>query len=360
SAYSFSDIFDNENIPNIVENKIIFIGSTAPDLHDFRITPVTESMPGVELHANAVQTILTGAFLERQSREYVIAVIFILSLIVALALYFFRALFATIITAVAGAGYLFFSFNAFYSGTVMNIFYPLLSLAATYVFGTASLYVFESRQRKLVTGIFGKYVSKGVAEHILKSGDVSLKGEKRTITTLFADIRGFTSLSEKLQPEEVVAMLNHYFDAMTKIIFKHGGTLDKFIGDCIMAEWNVPLEQENHPLLALKAAIEMQGAVKKLAKEGKYPAVKYGIGINTGPAIIGNMGSVERVDYTAIGDSVNLASRLCGAAEGGQIIISEAAYEKVKDKIKARRLKPIKVKGKEKAVTVYEVLGAKN
>ncbi|MBI2583838.1 MAG: CHASE2 domain-containing protein, partial [Candidatus Aenigmarchaeota archaeon] len=127
SAYSFSDIFDNENIPNIVENKIIFIGATAPDLHDFRITPVTESMPGVELHANAVQTLLTGAFLERQSAESVIAAIFILSLLVALSLYLFRALFATIITAVAGAGYLFFSFNAFYSGTVMNIFYPLLS-----------------------------------------------------------------------------------------------------------------------------------------------------------------------------------------------------------------------------------------
>jgi adenylate cyclase len=244
-------------------------------------------------------------------------------------------------------------------GLVMNILYPAVSVAFVYVLMVVLYYGIEKKSKQWVTSIFGKYVSPAVVDEILETttkDEVRLGGTKKTITALFADIRGFTALSEKMKPEEVIDMLNHYFGDMTDKVFRHGGTLDKYMGDCLMAFFNAPLEQKDHTIEALRAALEMQASAKELAKKEGMPAVKYGIGVNTGPAVVGNMGSEKRLDYTIIGDAVNLASRLCSKADGDKVLIAEGTYMLVKDRIRAKKLRKMEFKGKAKPIMVYEVL----
>ena len=344
--------------------KIVLIGATAPDLHDEQAVPISKAraMPGIEIHANIIQTVLGNAFLAYQDSASTIAAIFLLCIIAGLSVWRLKIYFAAIAVAIIAVGYVALSVFVFDKGIILNFVHPLLAMIITYVALVVAHYLLEERQRKWVTEIFGKYVSDSVAKEILAKTTreaIHLKGNRREITTLFADIRGFTSISEKLKPEEVVAMLNHYLSGMTDVVFANGGTVDKYIGDAIMAVWNAPLEQTGHALFAVKAALAMQSAAAELAKKANIPAVKYGIGINTGPAIVGSIGSEKRLDYTVIGDSVNLASRLCGQAGPGQVLIGEATYVLVKDAVRAKRLAKIKVKGKEKAIVVYEVVGLK-
>jgi adenylate cyclase len=220
------------------------------------------------------------------------------------------------------------------------------------------------REKEVIKGAFSKYVTKNVMNRILEHPDgLKLGGEKRVITVFFSDIRGFTPMSEVLSAEEVVHLLNEYFTAMTTIIFKYEGTIDKFMGDAIMAVYGAPIEMSDHAERAVFAAIEMSAKMKELqAKwraEGKRE-VNIGIGINTGEVVVGNIGSNERMEYTSIGDNVNLTQRLESVAEKGQILISAATYERVKHKINATMLDPIKVKGKVDKVQAYSVEGLKD
>lgn len=252
----------------------------------------------------------------------------------------------------------------FNKGIIANLFYPPLSIIITYVSTIGIYYVLAEKGRKQVLHLFGKYVSKEVVNEIMKNakeGITQLKGTEREVTILFADIRGFTPVSERLKPKEVVTMLNTYLGEMTNVVFKYRGTLDKFIGDCVMAIFNAPVEQQNSALLAVKAALEMQDKIKRVhsVHGKKIPIMHAGIGINTGQAIIGNIGTKDRMEYTAIGDNVNLASRLCSFAKGGQIVISQQTYNLVKDKIVSKKLGEIKVKGKSKPLAVYEVVRLK-
>ena len=210
---------------------------------------------------------------------------------------------------------------------------------------------------------FSKVVTKSVMDHLIQHPDgLKLGGEKKNVTIFFSDIRGFTPMSEALSAEEVVHILNEYFTAMTAIIFKYNGTVDKFMGDAIMAIYGAPVVMPDHAEKAVLAAIEMSEKMKELqAKwrmEGKKE-VNIGIGINTGDCVVGNIGSNERLEYTAIGDNVNLTQRLESVAEKGQILISAATYEKVKHKVEATMLDPIKVKGKAEKVLAYSVQGLK-
>lgn len=223
--------------------------------------------------------------------------------------------------------------------------------------------IFEDVEKQAIKTIFGRYVSPQIMEKIIADKDTDyLKTYKKNVTVLFTDLRGFTALSEDLDPQEVAAMLNDYFDAMTKIILAMKGTIDKFVGDEIMAIFGAPLYYDGHELMAVKAAYEMQRAFKKLEdkwkSEGK-PVIKMGIGINSGDVVIGNIGCSLRTDYTVIGDAVNIASRLCSNALGGQILISEDTYAQTKRGIKASKLPPLAVKGKREKLVVYEVLGTK-
>jgi class 3 adenylate cyclase len=217
------------------------------------------------------------------------------------------------------------------------------------------------REKEVIKGAFSKYVTKSVVDRILQHQDgLKLGGEKKEVTVFFSDIRGFTPMSEVLSAEEVVHLLNEYFTAMTAIIFKYEGTLDKFMGDAIMAVYGAPIDMDDHAERAVLAAIEMSEKMKELQakwrSEGKRE-VNIGIGINTGEVVVGNIGSHERMEYTAIGDNVNLTQRLESVAEKGQILISSATYEKVKHKVSARALDPIKVKGKTDKVLAYAVEG---
>ncbi len=219
----------------------------------------------------------------------------------------------------------------------------------------------DLKEKELIKDAFKRYVSRQVAEEILKNPDIytrSLKGEKRQVTVIFADIRGFTPLSERLPPEEVVEILNFYLTQMTDIIFKHEGTIDKFIGDCIMAVFGAPIAHGDDVYRAVKSAYEIQENMENLniqrLKEGKE-TIHVGIGINFGEAVVGNIGSRERLEYTVIGDSVNLAARLQTLAKGGEIVVSENVYRIVKDKFNFIEMPPEKVKGKTQPIKIYKI-----
>ena len=215
------------------------------------------------------------------------------------------------------------------------------------------------REKEVIKGAFSKYVTKSVVDRILQHQDgLKLGGEKKVITIFFSDIRGFTPMSEVLSAEEVVHLLNEYFTAMTSIIFKYEGTLDKFMGDAIMAVYGAPIDMPDHAERAVLSALEMSAKMKELQAKWKMEGkreVNIGIGINTGEAVVGNIGPNERMEYTAIGDNVNLTQRLESVAEKGQILISAATYERVKNKVNAVMLDPIKVKGKTEKVIAYSV-----
>ena len=359
---SFSDVY-NGNANFDFKNKIVLIGATAPDLHDDFFVPTSQDrpMPGVEVHASIIQTLLTRNFLNRQGSFSTFITFLALAIITAFALYYFRFITASIISAALFAGYLLFSVYFFDRGIIVNLVYPFLSIALTYVGITILLYFLEGKERKRVRSLFSKYVSKDVVNEILsttKSDEIDLKGEEKNVTVLFADIRGFTSMSERMKPHDVVAMLNKFLGGLTEIIFRNKGTLDKYIGDCIMAIFGAPLHDKDHTINAIKAAIEMRDKIAGMQR-GAKKKVGMGIGVHSGVAVIGNMGSKERVDYTAIGDNVNLASRLCGKAEAGKVLVSEETYLAVKSMVNAKIIGPMQFKGKEKPINVYEIISIK-
>jgi len=251
-----------------------------------------------------------------------------------------------------------------YGGRVADL-YRTYSLAFNIIpVGILLAYIYLDSERKKqeeakekVRGFFGKYVSHNVVEQLLSEERPHVGGERRDVTILYTDVRGFTAMSEKLPAEEVVNLLNEHFNILTHVAFKHKGTVDKFIGDAVMVIFGAPIKQKDHALRAVQCGIEMQQAVvelnKKLAKKGKQ--IHIGVSINSGEAIIGNIGSDQFMDYTAIGDTVNTASRMQSAAGAGEVVISPAPLQQVKGNVKVIKKETIKVKGKEKPITVFKI-----
>jgi len=364
---SFSDIYNNKTDPSYFKDKIVLIGATASDLHDDAVVPISnQAMPGVEINANLVQSILTRDFLHYQDDVSAVGIIFLFSVLAGILLYRFRIHIATILLAILAIVYIFFSIYTFDSGIIMNVLYPLLSIALVYIILVVIYYLTEEKSRKWITSVFGKYVSPVVIENLIKNPDkINLGGEKRNITLFFSDIRGFTSISERLDPEDLVRLLNEYLTEMTSIITKDQGLVDKYMGDGIMAFWGAPLDQTDHAEMACSSSLEMMDKLRELQKKWKkegIPSFDIGIGLNSGDAIVGNMGSYSRFDYTAMGDNVNLASRLEGLNKiyGTNIIISENTYKIVKDKFESRKLDVVKVKGKKKPILIFELLSHKD
>lgn len=217
----------------------------------------------------------------------------------------------------------------------------------------------ELSQRIIERQALERFLSGAIVEKILANpGQIHLGGENQTATIMFTDIRGFTRMAEKMEPQQVVELLNEYFTEMTDLIFENGGTLDKYLGDGIMAVFGAPITKPDDPVRSVKTAIEMQRALARLNRDWEargQPPLRAGIGVNTGPVTAGNIGSTKRMDYTVIGDAVNLASRLCANAAGGQILVSESTFAQLGGSRPAKKLEPIRVKGRDTPVEVYEI-----
>jgi adenylate cyclase len=247
----------------------------------------------------------------------------------------------------------------------LNLIYPVLTMLAIYLGITVYRYIKEEREKKKIRGAFQYYLTASVINEMLKDPTkLKLGGDKKDLSVLFSDIRGFTTISEKLTPEELVHLLNEYLTAMTNIVFQYDGLLDKYMGDAIMAVFGAPLSQPDHAqracLTALGMLSELQRLQKKWQEEGR-PILNIGIGINTGDMVVGNMGSEMRFDYTVMGDNVNLGSRLEGINKeyGSNIVISEFTYNAIKEAMCCRELDYVRVKGKKLPVRIYELLDEK-
>jgi len=370
-AGSFNEISARDLLSNPgkydFNGKFVLIGATAPDLHDTFVVPTSDGieMPGVEIQATIVQNFILNSFVRKQSNLFIfflvlfsgILGVFFLS---RLNIYYTIPLVIGIIILYSILGILLFN----NSNLLLDFFFVPISLIVFTGTGIGINYIEEKKRSAYISDAFGKYVNKSLLNKIMETKTLNLGGEKKNITIFFSDIRGFTNLSEKLSPEELGDLINNYLTEMTKIILKNKGTIDKFIGDAIMAFWNAPLEEKQHAELACAAAIEQIKALREFNKslKGKVNELKIGCGIHTGDAIVGNFGSNDRFDYTAIGDSVNLASRLEGLTKhyGASIIISESTHEAIKNKFPSRRIDLVRVKGKRKPVTIYELCTQEN
>jgi adenylate cyclase len=357
---SFSDVVEGRVSTRYFKDKVVLVGVYAEGLQDIHQVPYGD-MFGIEMIANVVTQLLNRDFITFSS-DYV-----------SILLVVFFGLFVSYIVGRKSILYSYLAIGALsvvYFFTVIFLFDKyryVLNLSAPLITGILTLFTMivyriltEEKEKKAIQGMFSNYVSKRVVEELLKHPEkLVLGGEDKQITVLFSDIRGFTTLSEKLTPQELVAHLNEYLSAMTDLIFKYEGTLDKYVGDEIMAFWNAPVEQENHAELACRTALEMMEVLKQLNEQ--WPEEKklnIGIGLNTGVMTVGNMGSKSRMDYTLMGDSVNLGARLEGTNKiyGTNIIISEFTYEQVKDRFVCRELDNIRVKGKQKPVKIFQVM----
>jgi adenylate cyclase len=352
-----------------VKDRIIFVGATAEGLYDLRVTPVSPILPGVEKHANVAAAILDGRFIARPAWVELAegASIVLLPLLLAIVLPTMRPVRSIVFSVVLGGVLFAVSHIGFRRGLWLPHVYPALALILTFVGITLYRILTEERQRQYTRRAFQQYVSPEVVERIMQNPEaLQFGGELRHLTVLFSDIRDFTTFTEKNDPHLVVQMLREYLTQMTRIVIEEGGTLDKYIGDAVMAEFGAPIAYPDHALRGCRAALRMNEEVARLhAKwlaEGREP-FRIGLGVNTGNMVVGNLGSEQLFDYTVIGDEVNLGARLESLNKDYQttthIIISDATYEAAKDAIEVRELGEVKVKGKTRPVVVYELLGLK-
>lgn len=365
---SLVDVYNNDFDPNLVKNKIILIGEMgATGLRDVQYTPVSRGieMPGVEIHANTIQTMLTGKFLQTQDIKRQLISIGLINVFSAALFVIVPILASTLILILGTFFFVVSSILAFDRGILVNMFYIPLSYLLVYLMALIYKYFIESSKKRYLKSAFSHYVSGHLVEKIMKDHDLlQLGGARRELSILFSDIQGFTSLSEKMGPEELVSMLNEYLTQMTNIVFENKGTLDKYIGDAIMAFWGAPVDDQDHAYHACATALQMKKEMERIHERflrEKNIDLNIRIGINTGEVIVGNVGSNVRFDYTVIGDHVNLASRLEGANKQyhSWIMVSENTYQPVHDRFEFRELDIIQVKGKLKPIKVYELMAAK-
>lgn len=357
-----------QNLSSLIKDKICIIGLTAPGTHDYTPIPLESDYPAVGTHAAILNTILNEEFLQRLDPKWTIAIIFFLGVVIALCVSAMSASYSLFLVFFISILYCLLGFVLFVKqGLWIDIVGPLGTTLLSYVLVVSYNFATEEKEKRWVKKAFGYYISKNVMEEILKDpAKLKLGGERRELSVLFSDIRNFTAYSEKRQPEEVVEILNEYFEEMSKIIFKHNGTLDKYVGDEIMAIFGAPSAaiETDHAKRAVCVAIEMIERLTQLQEkwrsEAKEP-LDIGIGINTGIMLVGNMGTMERMDYTVIGDAVNLAARIESLTRtyNNHIMISEFTYAQVNDIVEVKPLESIRVKGKQKPVMMYEVIGYK-
>ncbi len=346
-------------------DKIVLVGLTATGSADLRAIPFAPLYPQVGVLASAINSVLNRDFLVPVSRGANVLIFFLVGIIMGISIPRMSPLKGVLFALLLLMAYLALAFYSFSQKALcLTVVYPGTTIFFSYLSTVIYKYATEEKEKKRIKSIFQRYVSSQVVDELLMSPDrIVLGGRRKEITVLFADIRNFTGMASGMGPEEVVGILNEFFTMITELIFRYDGTLDKYIGDAVMAIYGAPIEDENHAEKALETALEMQkgmGLLEKRFLERGINPIKIGIGITTGEAVIGNIGSLRRMEYTAIGDSVNLAARLEELAKPGQILISEKTYQMVKDIVNAKILEPMTIRGKDELVQVYEVLGIKD
>jgi adenylate cyclase len=368
------DVLDGRVAPDKIKGKLILVGTSSVGLNDIKTTPVSPVMPGVEIHAQVLESALTGAVISQPN--YAIVLEFLAAMILGLLVIIFApgfgpvrlvatgALFATILVGTS------LYFYAHYR-LLIDFTYPLMSTTAIYLTLIFSSFVREQAQRRQIRSAFGQYLSPALVEQLAQSPEkLKLGGEEREMTIMFSDVRGFTTISEsfKSDPQGLTRLMNRFLTPLTNAILARKGTIDKYMGDAIMAFWNAPLDDKEHQLNACNAAVDMLERIDELnkvreqeAQEGGpvYIPLNVGVGLNTGTCVVGNMGSDLRFDYSVLGDSVNLASRLEGQSKeyGFPIIVGSRTAMAVKDKFAILELDFIMVKGKKEPEVIYAIAG---
>jgi len=361
ATVSYVDVLRNNIYTADFRDKIVLIGATGAGLGDTFWTPAGRMMNGVEIHASAIQTILTADFLKPSPSVVTFMSILALALLCGLMASRLRVLWASLGCLFLCIAYFLTAFSLFDSGVVLNMLYPSLAVAGTFVGVNLYSIATERSEKGEITKTFGRFISPPVVDTVLtamREGELKLGGEEKEVTAVFADVRNFTGISENIPPDELVRVLNIYLSTIIDTVLDYSGMINKFGGDSVMAIWNVPVEHEEHALLATKAGISAQRAIKQLQeRETTLPKMEFGIGINTGKALAGNMGSKNRLEYSVIGDAVNIAAKLANAAPGGKIWIGESIYKLVNSHIATKRLGSLAVKGRSHPIQAYEVLG---
>ena len=361
---SASDVLNNAIPKERLDGKIVLLGTTAPGLLDLRATPVGNAYPGVEIHANMITGILDGTIKQAPLWTHTanLALVALLGVVLAFALPWLSPLWGSITSAILIIGAIALNFYSYQKGIVLPLASLLGTLVSIYVFNLAYGYFVESRGKRLMTGLFGQYVPPELVDEMAKNpANFNMEGESKELTVLFSDVRGFTTISESLDAKTLSEFINAFLTPFTQVIYNNRGTIDKYMGDCIMAFWGAPIHDDDHARHGVISAFQMLKAMEELNIEfakRNWPPIKVGIGLNSGRMSVGNMGSEIRLAYTIMGDAVNLGSRLEGITKeyGVAIIIGPETKAAIPD-LTTRELDKVRVKGKDIPVTIYEPLG---
>jgi adenylate cyclase len=365
-AISFYKVLNGLIPAEYFEGKYVFFGTSASGMQDLKTVPCrSEKMPGVEVHAIAFLNMINAAFIREYSERESLPWFFLAALLITGIFLLIRPLFSFLLTILLLFGQM-TGFVLYFMPEYQAVF-PVVTLMILtilcYIFSSLFIYFVRERKNRLLKSAFASYVPRDVVDKIARDASaVKLGGEKKMLTVLFSDIRGFTSYSEKMDPQDLVAVLNNYLSKMSEAIFRHKGTIDKFIGDAIMAIFGAPIEQPDHASRACEVALDMIAMLQEVNQDQAdrgQPPLHIGIGLNTGEMTVGNIGSQKRFDYTVIGDAVNLGSRLEGLTKmfGVDIIISEMTFESCdRTRFVFRELGEVIVKGKDRPVRMYQLI----
>lgn len=362
---SFSDVLNNRLDTSIFKDKIVLIGTTTIDLKSGISDNLTDifgnSSPGIEMHANVINSFLLNRFQHNIPLEYIFISTLVLSLVYS---FIFRKVRSNLYDLIITVGTFLLinliGFVAFDLGYNWPFFIFSSTILVTYITSLAQKYILENKQRRFIQMAFAQYINPALMKRLVANPEqLKLGGEKRVMTVMFSDVRGFTTLSEKISPEELISLLNDYLDEMCEVILEQKGTIDKFIGDAIMALWNAPLDDHHHQINAIKTSVMMIETLNRFNKKHPDTMLNIGVGLNTGDMVVGNVGSKRRFDYTVLGDNVNLASRVEGLTKkyGLQVLATESTIEGVSDPDFIFRLvDQVIVKGKSKPIRLYQPL----
>lgn len=365
---SASDVLARRLPAGALKDKIVLVGTTAPGLVDLRVTPVGETYPGVEAHANVISGLLDGKVMVKPdySVGYEVVILVIAGLLLALALPALSAPLAVLMSSVTILAVMGVNFWLYWSyGLVLPLASALTMVVTAFGLNMSYGYFVESRSKRELANLFGTYVPPELVEEMVKDPDsYSMKATSRELTVMFCDMRGFTKMSEKMEPLQLQHLLTGVFTRLTSIIRGNRGTIDKYMGDCVMAFWGAPVETADHAHLAVKSAMEMSNAVREINQDHRargLPEIGIGIGLNTGVMCVGDMGSNIRRSYTVIGDAVNLGSRLEGLSKtyGLDIVVSETT-RRLATGYAWQELDSVRVKGKEQAVAIFWPMAPKD